>query len=382
MKRICLLGATGSIGKNCVDIVTRFADRFSIQYLSAHRNIEELFALANQFRPEIAVLSGARADAFWRDKFGGIGVRIETGVDALAALAGQNDYDLLVNAVVGAAGLQPTLAAIRQNKNVAIANKETLVTAGELVTALSRKHQVSLFPIDSEHSALWQCLVGEDPDSIERLILTASGGPFRQLPASEFKDVTVEQALRHPNWAMGQKITIDSATLMNKGLEVIEAFWLFDVQLDNISVLIHPQSIIHSMIEFRDGSIKAQLGLPDMRLPIQYALSYPQRIPNDLPRMDFMQFNELTFMAPEPEKFRALNLAYHSLREAGTAPAVLNAANEEAVHAFLGKKIRFDQIPAFVEEALEKHDNHRELSYESVMQADGWARQFVRSQIE
>lgn len=381
MKKLCLLGATGSIGKSCVDIVNRFPEKFSIRYVSAHRNIEDLFALAQQFRPEIAVLSGTTVEAAWQTKFKRIGVKIESGVEALAELAGQSDYDLLVNAVVGAAGLQPTLSAIGQNKNVAIANKETLVTAGDLVTRLSRQKNVQLFPIDSEHSALWQCLVGEDPCSIERLILTASGGPFRELPANEFKNVTVEQALRHPNWAMGQKITIDSATLMNKGLEVIEAFWLFDVDLEDISVLIHPQSIIHSMIEFRDGSIKAQLGLPDMRVPIQYALSYPERIANDLPRMDFMQFSELTFMAPQTDKFKALNLAYHSLREAGTAPAVLNAANEEAVYAFLGKKIRFDQIPAFVEDALEKHSNHRDVTYESVLHADRWARRYVGEKI-
>ena len=242
MKKLCLLGATGSIGKSCVDIVNRFPEKFSIRYVSAHRNIEDLFALAQQFRPEIAVLSGTTVEAAWQTKFKRIGVKIESGVEALAELAGQSDYDLLVNAVVGAAGLQPTLSAIGQNKNVAIANKETLVTAGDLVTRLSRQKNVQLFPIDSEHSALWQCLVGEDPCSIERLILTASGGPFRELPASEFKNVTVEQALRHPNWAMGQKITIDSATLMNKGLEVIEAFWLFDVDLEDISVLIHPLS--------------------------------------------------------------------------------------------------------------------------------------------
>lgn len=381
MKRICLLGATGSIGKNCLEIVKRFPEQFALQSLSAHKNIEALYTLSKEFRPQTAVISGVPADSFWQNEFRNIQVELEGGIVALAELAGQGDYDLLVNAVVGAAGLRPTLAAINKQKHVAIANKESLVTAGELVVTQAKKNQVQLFPIDSEHSALWQCLIGENQDCIERLILTASGGPFRDLPSHEFKNITVEQALNHPNWDMGRKITIDSATLMNKGLEVIEAYWLFDVEIDAISVLIHPQSIIHSMVEFHDGSIKAQLGLPDMRLPIQYALGYPDRIPNDLPRMDFARFNELTFFQPETEKFKSLDLAYQSLREAGTAPAVLNAANEEAVYAFLDTKIRFDQIPSLVESALEKHTNHHEINFDEIANADRWAREFVHSSV-
>ena len=352
MKKLCLLGATGSIGKSCVDIVNRFPEKFSIRYVSAHRNIEDLFALAQQFRPEIAVLSGTTVEAAWQTKFKRIGVKIESGVEALAELAGQSDYDLLVNAVVGAAGLQPTLSAIGQNKNVAIANKETLVTAGDLVTRLSRQKNVQLFPIDSEHSALWQCLVGEDPCSIERLILTASGGPFRELPASEFKNVTVEQALRHPNWAMGQKITIDSATLMNKGLEVIEAFWLFDVDLEDISVLIHPQSIIHSIVQFIDGSQKAQMGLPDMKLPIQYALAYPKRISNNFKRLSFKDYPKLTFEEPDYKTFRNLALAKDAMYKGGNTPCVMNAANEIAVQAFLQNKVSFIEISDVIEKTM------------------------------
>lgn len=381
MKRICLLGATGSIGESTLDIIGQFPDKFAVSYLSAHSDLEKLFRLAQKYRPKIAVLSGGAVAPEWAARFRHLGVALECGAEALAALAAQDDYDMLVNAVVGAAGLVPTLSAIKKRKSVALANKETLVTAGELVMRLARTHGAPIFPIDSEHSALWQCLAGENPHSIERLILTASGGPFRTLPAQKFRDVTVEQALNHPNWSMGRKITVDSATLMNKGLEVIEAHWLFDIGADRISVLIHPQSIIHSMVEFADGSIKAQLGLPDMRLPIQYALSYPERLGNALPRMDFQRFNQLTFSEPEFEKFRSLRLAFQSLRAAGTAPAVLNAANEEAVFAFLARKIRFDEIPEMVESALESCENHRDLSLETIQAADRRARVHVGERI-
>ena len=381
MKDICLLGATGSIGKNCLDIVARFPDLFNIQYLSAHRNMRTLYEIARRVRPLAVAFSGERLprESEWRKKFTELGIQLLTGRDALIDLAGRPDYHILVNAVVGVAGLKPTLAAIEQGKTIALANKETLVTAGELVMKKADDHRVPILPIDSEHSALWQCLVGEKHETIARLILTASGGPCRELPLDRFKEVTVEQALKHPNWKMGRKITIDSATLMNKGLEVIEAYWLFRIPIDRIQVLIHPQSIIHSMVEFIDGSIKAQLGLPDMRLPIQYALSYPDRLPNDLPRMDFKKCSQLTFIEPDYGKFRALRLAYAAVQEGGTAPAVLNAANEEAVHAFLHHLIRFDEIPEIVEAALEQHHVQPVTGIESVLEADRWAREFVKS---
>ncbi len=382
MKRLCLLGATGSIGRNSLDIVKRFPDAFHIQYLSAHRNVKRLFELAQQFRPRAVAYSGRSVADEWPAAFRRIGVELLVGREALETIAAQPDYDMLVNAVVGAAGLRPTLAAIRRGKQVALANKETLVCAGELVMRLASEHGSQIIPIDSEHSALWQCLVGEHRETIERLILTASGGPFREMAAADFRHVTVEQALQHPNWNMGRKITIDSATLMNKGLEVIEAYWLFGVDVDRISVLIHPQSIIHSMVEFIDGSIKAQLGLPDMRVPIQYALSYPDRLANDLPRMDFKKYSQLTFFEPDLQKFRALKLAFDALRAAGTAPAVLNAANEEAVHAFLTRRIRFDQIPTLVEEALQQHERSHLADLETVLAADHWARTFVRQRVE
>ncbi len=378
MKKICLLGATGSIGQNTIDIVSQFPEKFSIVALSSHSNIEQLYQLAQELRPAMAAFSGDAAEAGWADRFRAIGVELLAGPEALVHLAADAEYDVLVNAVVGAAGLQPTLAAIRSGRTIALANKETLVCAGELVMSLAREHDVEIIPIDSEHSALWQCLVGESKASVRQLILTASGGPFLDLPKSELANVTVEQALKHPNWSMGSKITIDSSTLMNKGLEVIEAYWLFGIGPERISVVIHPQSIIHSMVEFIDGSIKAQMGLPDMRVPIQYALTYPDRLPNTLPGMDFVKYGTLTFFEPDFDKFRALRLAFDALDSLGTAPAVLNAANEEAVHAFLQRHISYDRIAIIVEQALNHYDHHAISDLESVLTADAWARRFVR----
>ena len=382
MKRLCLLGATGSIGKSCMDIVERFPEKFSIRTISAHSNVEALYELAKAVSPVAAAVSQSRAAAGWERKFRDIGVEFLAGEDAPEEIASRRDYDVLVNAIVGAAGLRPTLQAIEHGKQVALANKETLVIAGELVMRTAREKGVQIIPIDSEHSALWQCLVGEDREHIERLIITASGGPFRELPVHAFNGVTVQQALDHPNWKMGQKITIDSATLMNKGLEVIEAYWLFGIPVEKISVLIHPQSIIHSMVEFVDGSIKAQLGLPDMRLPIQYALGYPERLPNDLPRLDFKRFSTLSFYEPDFDKFQALALAFEALKTAGTAPAVLNAANEEAVYAFLETRISFDRIPRMVESALAQHTNRTTTDLQNILAADRWARGFVKEKIE
>lgn len=378
MRKICLFGATGSIGKSCVDIVRQFPQEFEFVVLSAHSDIESLFALAREFKPKFVVISGAIQRSDWPTRFKNIGIELQQGEKALEELSAGAEFDVLVNAIVGAAGLKSTLAAIKNGKTIALANKETLVAAGELVMSESRRHDAPIIPIDSEHSALWQCLVGENIDEVERLILTASGGPFREKPKSFFKNVTVAQALNHPNWDMGAKITIDSATLMNKGLEVIEAYWLFGLKLEQISVVIHPQSIIHSMVEFVDSSIKAQMGLPDMRVPIQYALTWPQRWPNKLPRLSFAEFNELTFSEPDTDTFRCLQLAFDALIEGGTAAAVLNAANEEAVHAFLAEKIRFDQIAALIEEALTNHHNHQAVTLENILQADEWAREFVR----
>jgi len=381
MKRLTILGSTGSIGVNCLNVVETHPTAFEVVYLAAHRNIELLYQQAQRFHPRAVVAVQPPVEREWRERFKKLGSEFLTGAAALVEVAAATEIDVVVNAIVGAAGLPATLRALQQGRTVALANKETLVVAGELVIAEARKSGGQLIPIDSEHSALWQCLVGESPQRIERLILTASGGPFRQRPQADFARITLAEALNHPNWTMGQKITIDSATLMNKGLEVIEAHWLFDVPVERIHVLVHPQSIIHSMVEFVDGSIKAQLGVPDMRLPIQYALTYPDRLPNRFPRLDFSLWRQLDFHEPDFEKFVCLKLAYEALREGGTAPAVLNAANEEAVQAFLRETIRFDHIAVLVDGALQKHQNHRRVDFDGVLAADRWARDFVKQQI-
>jgi len=381
MKRLTILGSTGSIGTNCLNVVETHPDEFAVVYLAAHSNLELLYQQAQRFRPRAVVAVQVPKESDWCARFKKFGIEFLTGAAALAEIAAAPEVDVVVNAIVGAAGLPATLRALQQSRTVALANKETLVVAGELITSEARKFGGKLIPIDSEHSALWQCLVGESSQRIEKLILTASGGPFRQRPKDDFVRITLAEALNHPNWTMGRKITIDSATLMNKGLEVIEARWLFDVPVERIHVLVHPQSIIHSMVEFVDGSIKAQLGVPDMRLPIQYALTYPDRLPNRFPRLDFSVWRQLDFHEPDFEKFVCLKLAYDALREGGTAPAVLNAANEEAVHAFLRETIRFDQISHLVDGALQKHQNHRRADFEGVLAADCWAREFVKQQI-
>ncbi|MGH7493296.1 MAG: 1-deoxy-D-xylulose-5-phosphate reductoisomerase [bacterium] len=386
MKRLGILGSTGSIGTNCLQVIAALPGDFEIEYLATHRNARLLLEQARCFRPRAAAIVQAQS---WDEQerknlhceFAALGTELLFGAEGLVELAGRDSVDVVVNAIVGAAGLPATLRALEMGLTVALANKETLVIAGELVTAAASAHGATLIPIDSEHSALWQCLCGERRDCIQKVIITASGGPFREWPAADFHKITVAQALKHPNWSMGRKITIDSATLMNKGLEVIEARWLFDLTLQQIEVLIHPQSIIHSMVEFVDGSIKAQLGLPDMRLPIQYALTYPERRPNPFPRMDFTRWHTLTFHAPEYEKFTCLKLALQALAEGGTAPAVLNAANEEAVHAFLHERLRFQQIPEVISEALEQHRNGQHIDLESLLEADRWSRDFVRGNV-
>jgi len=382
MKRLTILGSTGSIGVNCLNVVEAHPDEFEVVYLAANSNVELLYEQAQRFRPRAVVVVQPPAYQDWTARFRNLGIEYLVGATAVVEIAGVTEVDVVVNAIVGAAGLPATLRALQQGRTVALANKETLVVAGELATAQAQKFGGTLIPIDSEHSALWQCLVGEPRERIGTLILTASGGPFRLRPKADFAKITVAEALKHPNWAMGRKITIDSATLMNKGLEVIEAHWLFHVPVEQIRVLVHPQSIIHSMVEFVDGSIKAQMGLPDMRLPIQYALTYPDRLPNRFPRLDFSLWRQLDFHEPDLEKFICLRLAFEALKDGGTAPTVLNAANEEAVQAFLCQSIRFDQIAHCVDGALQKHTNHQRADFDGVLAADRWAREFVRQQIE
>jgi len=387
MKRLGILGSTGSIGTNCLQVLEALPGEFQVDYLATHSNVRLLLEQARRFRPAAAAVVQAPLRAAqewddWRAAFAALEVELLAGAEGLVELAGRDTVDIVVNAIVGAAGLPATLRALQQGVTVALANKETLVIAGELVTAQAVAHGATLIPIDSEHSALWQCLCGERRERIHKVIITASGGPFRELPRNDFDKITVAQALQHPNWSMGRKITIDSATLMNKGLEVIEARWLFDLPVQQIEVLVHPQSLIHSMVEFVDGSIKAQLGLPDMRLPIQYALTYPDRLPNPFPRLDFTRWHTLTFHAPDYEKFACLKLALQALVEGGTAPAVLNAANEEAVHAFLQERLRFPQIPEIISAALEQHRNGKQGDLENLLAADSWSRNFVKRYVD
>lgn len=376
LKNICILGSTGSIGRNALEVIANFPDRFRVTGLSARRNVDLLLQQIKRFQPEaVAVQDEASASQLKHLFNGSLKVlKGETGFEELAAL---NGADIVVSSLVGFAGLRPTIEAIKQGKTVALANKETLVVAGEIITGLVRRHGATLLPIDSEHSAILQCLSGENRRSIARLILTASGGPFLNVPREDFGRITVEDALNHPNWKMGKKITIDSATLMNKGLEVIEAHWLFGLPQEKIDVLIHPQSIIHSMVEFVDGSVKAQMGLPDMKIPIQYALTYPERASSAFDRVNFAALRQMTFFEPDRRKFECLDLAYRALRCGGTAPAILNAANEVAVDAFLRKQIRFNHIPEIIGGTLEGVPSGPCAGLDDVVNADLAARRFA-----
>ena len=353
VKTLALLGSTGSIGTQALDVVRQQPGRFRVAVLSAQRQWELLARQALEFRPAVVVIGD---EAFYQPLKNALAQQLETqvlaGPAALADVVARPEIDMVLTALVGYAGLLPTVAAIRAGKDIALANKETLVVAGELITSLVQKHNVRLLPVDSEHSAIFQCLVGEELNPVEKIILTASGGPFRGRSAQQMEAVTKAQALKHPNWDMGAKITIDSASLMNKGLEVIEAKWLFGLRDEQIDVVVHPQSIVHSLVQFEDGSLKAQLGLPDMKLPIQYALAYPQRLANAFPRFSFLDYPSLTFEAPDRAAFPNLELAFGAMRRGGNAPCVLNAANEIAVAAFLREQVGFRQMSDVVAECL------------------------------
>ena len=353
VKTLALLGATGSIGTQTLEVLRQQPGRFRVAVLSAQRQWELLAQQAREFRPAVVVIGD---NAFYQPLKAALANQPETqvlaGAAALAEAVTRPEIDIVLTALMGYAGLLPTVAAIRAGKDIALANKETLVVAGELITNLVQQHRVRLLPVDSEHSAIFQCLVGEEQNPIEKIILTASGGPFRGRSAQQMEAVTKAQALKHPNWDMGAKITIDSASLMNKGLEVIEAKWLFGLTNEQIDVVVHPQSIVHSLVQFRDGSLKAQLGLPDMKLPIQYALGYPQRLANTFPRFSFLDYPTLTFEAPDRAAFPNLELAFGAMRRGGNAPCVLNAANEVAVAAFLRDQVGFRQMSDLVAECL------------------------------
>ena len=371
---IAVLGSTGSIGTQALDVIREQGDALHVEVLSAHNNADLLVKQALEFKPNVVVIGNEDKWAQVNDALFDLGIKVYSGAEALEQVVETDGIDMVLTAMVGAAGLKPTMRAIQAGKHIALANKETLVVAGELVMAAARKRGVDIHPVDSEHSAIYQCLAGEFHNPIEKVILTASGGPFRGRDLASLEGVTKADALKHPNWDMGAKITIDSASLMNKGLEVIEAKWLFDVEPDQIDVVVHPQSIVHSCVQFTDGSIKAQLGLPDMKLPIQYALTYPRRLANSFPRFNFMDYPELTFEQPDTKTFRNLALAFDALRTGGNAPAVLNAANEIAVARFLRDELTFLDLPRVVEHALERVTLLSKPSLDDLVASDAEAR--------
>jgi 1-deoxy-D-xylulose-5-phosphate reductoisomerase len=380
MKTLALLGSTGSIGSSTLKIVSKFPELFKIKTLTAKSNIELLADQIIKFLPEqVAVYDAASAQRLRALLPPAHPVRIMHGADAYCESAAWDKVDMVVSAMVGAAGLKPTLAAIFAGRDLAIANKETLVMAGALVTEAVRHKGIQLLPIDSEHSAIFQCLQGQRPQDLEKLLLTASGGPFLNTPAGSFEQITPDKALKHPNWDMGAKITIDSATLMNKGLEVIEAKWLFDVSIEQIEVVVHPQSIIHSMVAYCDGSILAQMGIPDMQEAIAYALSYPERIPLKQPLPDLVGMGGLTFQHPDLNRFPCLQLAFDACTEGGTMPAVMNAANEIAVEAFLSKKIPFTHIAKIIDATMNVHNLIQAPDLEIILASDNWARKKAQS---
>ncbi|HCA42338.1 MAG TPA: 1-deoxy-D-xylulose-5-phosphate reductoisomerase [Bacteroidetes bacterium] len=372
MKKISIFGSTGSIGVNTLNVIDNLNNNgfnAEIVYLSSNSNFDILTGQINKYKPKGVIINNKES----YEKLKSLNfsnTEILFGEDGLLEVASRDDYDILVSALVGFAGLLPTIEAIKKGKRIALANKETLVTGGKIIMDLIKKSGAELLPIDSEHSAILQCIVGENSKEISKLIITASGGPFRKLEKNKFKDVTVDDALNHPNWKMGKKITIDSATLMNKGLEVIEAKWLFDINPENIEVLIHPQSIIHSMVEFTDGSVKSQMGVPDMKIPIQYAITYPERIHSDFERMDYKNLKDLTFEEPDFDKFECLKLAFDSLVSGGTYPVVLNAANEIAVELFLNSKVKFIEIPGIIKNSLDNHKNLTNFEVSDILTID------------
>lgn len=369
-KKIAILGSTGSIGTQALEVIKANPDKFSVEVITARHNADLIIRQCLEFKPKYVVLTDQEAYQKVSQSVDNQSITILFGESALAEIVQLPEIEMVLTALVGYCGLLPTIKAIEAGKDIALANKETLVVAGELIMALAKKHQVKIIPVDSEHSAIFQCLVGEEKNPIEKIVLTASGGPFRGKQKADLQDVTKEQALKHPNWTMGAKITIDSASLMNKGLEVIEAKWLFGLQTEQVEVIVHPQSIIHSLVQFEDGSMKAQMGLPDMKLPIQYALAYPQRIKSDFPRFEFIKYPHLTFEKPDLETFRNLQLAFMALEKAGNMPCVLNAANEIAVEYFLKDKLKFLQMPDLIADCLAKIPYISNPNYEDYVQTD------------
>ena len=380
-KRIAILGSTGSIGVQTLEVMEQHPDKFQVEVLTANGNVDLLINQAFKFKPNAVVVG---RDEFYQkcfDALDPLDIKVYSGEKSIEQVVGMDTVDMVLVALVGFAGVQPTIEAIKAKKQIALANKECLVVAGEIITKLINENRVRLIPVDSEHSAIFQCLAGEDVDSVEKIILTASGGPFWKFSYDDLKHVNKHAALKHPNWDMGNKITIDSASMMNKGLEVIEARWLFGIDPTKIEVVIHPQSIVHSIVQFIDGSMKAQMGLPDMRLPIQYALGYPDRIPSGFPRFNFTDYQTLTFEQPDLKKFRNLALAFSALEEGGNKPCVLNAANEVVVEAFLMDRIGFMEMPVIIEKCLEKVEFIKNPSLQDLFETDNETRAKTRELI-
>ena len=381
MKRISVFGSTGSIGVQTLEVIRNHRNAFRVVLLTANINNDLLFSKAIEFKPDSVCLVKGEFNSDQSLELKRQDIKIYYGRDDLINLASRSDIDIMLNALVGYFGMEPTITAIKSGVNIALSNKESMVMAGSLIDQLAKDNDVKILPVDSEHSAIWQCLTGEKINQVKRLILTGSGGPFRNRPIQTFSSIKIEEALKHPNWNMGAKITIDSATMMNKGLEVIEAKWLFNVESDQIDIVIHPQSIIHSMVEFSDGSIKAQMGKPDMRIPIQYALTYPDHLSSNYENFDFTSIDSLTFEKPDLEKFPCIKLAYQCIESGGSYPVVLNVANDHLVLAFLNRDITFNNIPEYLEEAL---TNHKFIDCPDLYSIEGithWTEQFIKKKI-
>ena len=379
MKNITILGSTGSIGVNALNILGNIELDFKISYLTANRNADLMIKQCKEFHPKAVIMIDEESAEKVYQEVSKEGIEVLVGRENLLDVVRDDTVDLVLNSLVGASGMEPTYNAINAGIDVALANKESLVVAGNIITKAMEKSGAKLYPVDSEHSAIWQCLVGESINDIEKIILTGSGGPFRTRDINTFKDIKVSDALKHPNWDMGKKITIDSATMMNKGLEVIEAYWLFNLSYSEIEIIIHPQSIVHSMVQFNDGSIKAQMGVPDMKIPIQYALTYPNHIKAPWKRLEFSKLNQLTFESPDLNKFPCIKLAYDSLEKLGSAPAVLTMVNDYCVYKFLDEKIKFTDIPIIIKHAVDRHAWVKDPDLKYLNELNTWSKNFVDS---
>ena len=379
MRKISILGSTGSIGVNALDVIRNMPEKFKIVHLTGNLNYTKMIEQGKEFSPQTITMIDEEAAEKVKIALQGFNIDIFSGRNKLLDHSGDRQVDLILNSLVGASGMEPTLTALQNGVDVALSNKESLVVAGDLIYSAMKESGANLFPVDSEHSAIWQCLFGENEKDIEKIILTGSGGPFRTRPIDTFSSITKNDALKHPNWVMGQKITIDSATMMNKGLEVIEAHWLFNIDYSNIEIVVHPQSIIHSMVQFKDGSVKAQLGVPDMKIPIQYALTYPRHFSSNWERLDFKEVKNLTFEAPNFERFPCLSLAYNALEQKGSSPAVLNFANDYSVFRFLKDEIKFTDIPKIIELAMKNHEWNENPNLSDIRDLDFWTKDFVKN---